>query len=359
MSEKQDRVHIRTAAQFEQKYNFNKSFAEVMGIATDARKAADKAADSVNDLNKTLSSEEIFNRLTENGTLQGLFRGEDGELYINAEFIQALDQLFAKNITMSGKFTYSAEVFLEPGIEEATTIQNHVLKTAIIPDELLPLYDFNGDGEIKSNDALIAVQASKGFTTLANWSGAKKSKVTLTINMANPAKIITISGTNMWGRKIEHSIGANSSVLSNLSVKRGLSVEGGLTVDGKTYGENKVLWTGRWYMTDAQTISLSEKISDQHSGIVLIFSSYNAETATANDYHFNSFFIPKEQIKNHDGGGHAFLMVDNAVFDTIGSKYLHIYDKKIVGNANNTVTRTSNGITFNNKKFVLRYVIGV
>lgn len=40
---RQDRQGARTPAQLEQKYNFNKSFAEVMGIATDARTTAEEA----------------------------------------------------------------------------------------------------------------------------------------------------------------------------------------------------------------------------------------------------------------------------------------------------------------------------
>lgn len=40
---KQDRQGVRTPAQLEEKYNFGKSFAEIMGIATDAQTAAEKA----------------------------------------------------------------------------------------------------------------------------------------------------------------------------------------------------------------------------------------------------------------------------------------------------------------------------
>ena len=50
MSAKQDRQGVRTASDLERKYNFGKSFAEVMGIATDAR-------DSVNEIEVQLSEE--------------------------------------------------------------------------------------------------------------------------------------------------------------------------------------------------------------------------------------------------------------------------------------------------------------
>ena len=73
---KQDRQGARTASDLVQRYNFGKSFAEVMGFATEAQEAVNG-----------LDQEEIFNRLTKNGQAQGLFRDEDGELYINASYI--------------------------------------------------------------------------------------------------------------------------------------------------------------------------------------------------------------------------------------------------------------------------------
>lgn len=81
---KQDRQGVRTAADVERKYNFGKSFSEVMGVAEKAVETAEKAASG---LDEKLTSEEIFNRLTNNGQLQGLYRGDDGELYINASFL--------------------------------------------------------------------------------------------------------------------------------------------------------------------------------------------------------------------------------------------------------------------------------
>lgn len=82
---KQDRQGVRTATDLEQKYNFGKSFAEIMGIATDAQKLAEEAAE----LDKNLTQEEIFNRLTNNGESQGIYRGDDGEIYINASYIKS------------------------------------------------------------------------------------------------------------------------------------------------------------------------------------------------------------------------------------------------------------------------------
>lgn len=83
---KQDRQGVRQASDLEQKYQFGKTFAEIMGIATDAQKVALEAGESV----ANLDHDAVFNLLTKDGTLQGLYRKPgDDELYINAEFIKA------------------------------------------------------------------------------------------------------------------------------------------------------------------------------------------------------------------------------------------------------------------------------
>lgn len=87
MSLKQDRQPARTVPDLERKYNFGKSFAEILGIATDARKFAEEAKQEVGSLDDSLTADEIFDRLTGSGTAQGIYR-ENGEIYINASFIK-------------------------------------------------------------------------------------------------------------------------------------------------------------------------------------------------------------------------------------------------------------------------------
>ena len=82
---KQDRQGVRQASDLEQKYSFGKTFAEIMGIATDAQKKAYEANNSY----ENLDHDTVFNLLTNNGTLDGLYRGDDGELYINATYIKS------------------------------------------------------------------------------------------------------------------------------------------------------------------------------------------------------------------------------------------------------------------------------
>ena len=91
---KQDRQGARTVPDLERKYNFGKTFSEVMGVASDARTAADEAMaaaeranNAVNELDSGLTPDEIFNRLTNNSTDQGIYR-ENGKIFVNASFIK-------------------------------------------------------------------------------------------------------------------------------------------------------------------------------------------------------------------------------------------------------------------------------
>lgn len=117
-------------------------------------------------------------------------------------------ELFAQTIAMGGKFTSTKNVFLEPGLEEIETIQAHLLGTATIPSARLALYDFNGDGSVTINDLVKARNAWLGTASLASWSGAVETAVTITIDLSDPTRVITIAGTNMWGREVEICISA-------------------------------------------------------------------------------------------------------------------------------------------------------
>lgn len=84
---KQDRQGARTIPDLERKYKFGENFAKVIGISTKAQQAAEKAAAGVVGLDKKLDHTEIFNRLTNNGQMQGIYKGGDGQIYINATYI--------------------------------------------------------------------------------------------------------------------------------------------------------------------------------------------------------------------------------------------------------------------------------
>ena len=127
--------------------------------------------------------------------------------------------------------------------------------------------------------------------------------------------------------------------------------------DGQLLWDGSTLSTGGYFMTNGHTATLSETISKQRSGIVLVFSFYNGSEARNADFH--DFFVPKYMTAQHSGVGHNFIMMQGDTSGTIARKYLYIFDDKITGNDANGKTQSIGGVTFTNNSFVLRYVIGV
>lgn len=121
--------------------------------------------------------------------------------------------------------------------------------------------------------------------------------------------------------------------------------------------DGQLLWQGGYYMTADHTAILSETVSKQKNGIVLVFSEYY--DGASSDTAFHTRFIPKMLVSTHNGRGHCFqFSTSNLAY--FATKYLYISDDKIVGHDNNNLAKTGGcGITYDNTRFVLRYVIGV
>lgn len=131
------------------------------------------------------------------------------------------------------------------------------------------------------------------------------------------------------------------------------------SASNKVYHDQHLLWgenlSGGMYMTSGHTATLTEPVSAQPHGIVLVFSAYESPSDT--NYSWQCFFVPK-QLVALSTSGHTFEL-SRGKFTRKGTKYLYIYDDRIVGHDDNNLSGTANGITYANNKFVLRYVIGV
>lgn len=152
-----------------------------------------------------------------------------------------------------------------------------------------------------------------------------------------------------------YDAGVGSTVLCGNELE--LRTKGSVVIDGYTYGAAKVLWSGIWYMSDAQEATFSESAQKQPHGIVLTFSSYNITDGVAYDWNWHHFFIPKKLLSEYNGYGHNFLFNKGG---KVFQKYIYISNTKATGYADNINTAFSlMGQTVNNKNFVLRRVYGV
>lgn len=129
--------------------------------------------------------------------------------------------------------------------------------------------------------------------------------------------------------------------------------------NGNLINDNQVLWGPDYYFMNAsQTINLSQKVSEQKSGIVLVWQAYSNNAPQPWDYNFT--FIPKWQvITNSSRGVVCFLSNSHASY--IGTKYVYLFDNKITGHNDNATgaTKGNSGITTTNNHWVLTYVLGV
>ena len=119
------------------------------------------------------------------------------------------------------------------------------------------------------------------------------------------------------------------------------------------YGMQKVLWSGDNTMGSDQTITLSEAISAQPHGIVLVWGR-------AGNYsqNWNYIFVPKYHVSHASGAGVNSLI---ASAGSIYNKYCYITDTTIKGYTknNNTSADFNEHSGINMSYFSLKYVLGV
>ena len=221
--------------------------------------------------------------------------------------------------------------------EDLDLIQNKIANRIEFTKKEIQKYDLNKDGKVTSFDLL------------------KVSKyVTANITPTKPGKLVIDT----------HAIEKNIQILDgdgNEKITIGLE---GIHINGESIlPSTKILWEatnveGGYYMNGSQTINLSEKITKQKNGIVLVWYGFDSSTAKRINGITSYQFVPKWQIESNNKS----FVIQHMAFDKfakIGTKNISISDDSIVGNNSNTAKGTSNGITYDNSTFILSYVLGV
>lgn len=183
---------------------------------------------------------------------------------------------------------------------------------------------------------------------------------------ADKASVLDIEAVNgsinslAVGKATIESLEATNLIVENLKANKvDISALDAINTEIAGLKENKTLWSGSYHMDDEQIINLSESISDQTTGIVLVFSQYDIAGNLELDQGFNYHFVPKIMVTLQSGKSSVFSMSTSN--ETLSAnKCLYISNTTITGHSNNITTGTgSTGVTYNNNAFVLRYVIGV
>lgn len=114
---------------------------------------------------------------------------------------------------------------------------------------------------------------------------------------------------------------------------------------------SKILYTGPQQMGANTEIKLTEPVSKQKTGIVLIWSPY------VNSENIQCQYIPKEAVMLFKQTTHSTFLC-NTNFTKTACKSVYVFDETIRGNQYNMASGQHNGLTFNNADYTLRYVLG-
>lgn len=206
-----------------------------------------------------------------------------------------------------------------------------------------------------------AVTITYSFTTSSASTTSKSVSgggCTMTIAFAKQTKVV--SGTTQIAH-VKATITQSRTSTSTTYTAIGYAYTASIARSSMHfYGMNNLLWSGSLFMHGTQTVKLSETISSQPSGIVLVWSYYSG---SAQNYDWHYTYIPKSHVLNYGGSGTGIncgLWGTNATFNNVSSKYIYVTNTEITGHDNNTASGTgSSGIKYNNAQFVLRYVFGI
>ena len=187
---KQDGSSPRTAVDLERKYNFGKSFAEVYGLVSDAQKAAQEAQNAFDGLNQA----QIFNLLTNYGKAQGIYRDDNGDVYVNASYIK------------SGKL--AAEYIDATDLQVNAANITGTLKVGQMPTGIAMLDDIPKDYVTESNITTIIngiVTTDYLYALGVAATELRGTTVGLYTGMGAAAGGLNITGASSWDYAVELS----------------------------------------------------------------------------------------------------------------------------------------------------------
>ena len=118
---KQDRQGVRTINDLERKYYFDRAFAEVMGVANDAQKAADNARDAANKYANDIKGElKLVVKKDENEQIVSMLNASANVIKLKGNRVSIESDNFT--LTEDGKITAKKGTFDNCEIKETCTI---------------------------------------------------------------------------------------------------------------------------------------------------------------------------------------------------------------------------------------------
>lgn len=194
---------------------------EIGSIQTDWTPAPEDTAEEIQDAIDGQTQEDIFNKLTNNGQLQGLYM-QDGKLYLNATYI-ATGTITSTNgaskwdlnsgvVIFSNQKTYKHADYTE---DDGNRLRDIILGTVKPTEEDYARYDFYQDGKITNTDRVL-------LRNMINNQQNLPIKWECKFSSSTPGELITVTATNM--------LSGTSYKIFSLGSQNRVSIESGETL---------------------------------------------------------------------------------------------------------------------------------
>lgn len=286
---------------------------------------ANEALDASKNPNQYLTQLQVFNKLTNNGALQGIFM-RDGVLYINGEYIKS-KSINSEKLDVQTLSAITANL----GKVNSADINNFLngVKVLEIKENLMTFFD---KYESRTIGGVGPIQEVRDEYGVELWS-------TLFSQLASGITFLRVrpSGMNLHATNI------------TINEKNDLT----------KYANMNVLWSGELIMNASEQAVLTESILSQPHGIILVFSAFDTVNNKPGDWWWNTQFIPKKFVEQHPWVKYCFNLSGGADAVGFGRKMLAFYDTKVIGDNANQGAYTAGGVRYENNRFVLRCIYGV
>lgn len=203
----------------------------------------------------SISQEQVFNALTQNGKIQGIYLDEDGELYINSEFLQTRGLKVVNDndqttlyIDEEGNLTTSGDIVggtITGATMNAMTINTNNVNIEsedggmVLRGALQQFKDSNNKvriqiGKDSNGDFTFTLFGQNGETVLIDANGIKADAITAGTIIGSHIKGDTIEGKHIKGNVITgghiqgDSIGAGHIQTGTITAGSGIIAEGAI-----------------------------------------------------------------------------------------------------------------------------------
>lgn len=212
---------------------------------------------------------------------------------------------------------------------------------------------------VPDNNTTYTLSVSGNTLTLTGSDGSTSSitiPAVVTYSLSKEVDDIVLTGSD----------GSTSSVTDNNTIY-GLSIRGNsLSLNGSDGSSDTVSLPTvpgahviedniGWYMTANHVVNMTESISEQKYGIILVWSIY--ANGAAQDYGWQFQFIPVWLVEAGYGGSvvNSIFYANPQTGNVVCKKTLYVDNNTITGHANNA----GSGSGYNNSFLVLRAVLGI